>query len=293
MALTDATGLILSWTAMALFASGVSAAQARQPPVDAARCDSIVAAARVDSVPVAVFLAVRRIDGAALPLVQAELMADYVRAAFVPPSPFRLTTFSGPALMRVLRPVVSDTTVDLRAPTVTGVYRFTATRGPGPIAPAIMRASLIPGFDSAAIVAIRGASGLRNVLVPPDDEDSMRVDVRISTDSSADARRMIAATFPRMPVIDAVPRRDNPPAAFPEDEKADSVTTGEVVLRFVVDRDGLPNMTTIELVRATSLSFARAAIVALPSQRFQPAMIHGCAVSQAIDYSFSFVLPNH
>jgi TonB family protein len=90
-----------------------------------------------------------------------------------------------------------------------------------------------------------------------------------------------------------VPQRDNPPPVFPEDEKADSVTTGEVVLRFVVDRSGLPDMATIELVRATSLSFARAAIVALPSQRFQPATIHGCAVAQAIDYSFSFVLPNH
>ncbi|HEX8945031.1 MAG TPA: energy transducer TonB [Gemmatimonadaceae bacterium] len=285
----------MTWprAAAALVVGAASLAHAQRQPVDASRCDSIVAAARVDSVPVAVFLAVRRIDGAALPLAQAELIADYVRAAFVPPSPFRLTTFSGPARMRVLRPVMSDTTVDLRAPTVTGVYRFTATRQPGPIAPAIMRASLIPGFDSAAVVAIRGASGLRNVLVPPDDEDSMRVDVRISTDSSADARRMIAATFPRMPVIDAVPRRDNPPAAFPEDEKADSVTTGEVVLRFVVDRAGLPNMATIELVRATSLSFARAAIVALPSQRFQPATIHGCAVAQAIDYSFSFVLPHH
>jgi hypothetical protein len=121
----------------------------------------------------------------------------------------------------------------------------------------------------------------------------MRVDVRISTDSSADARRMIVATFPRMPVIDAVPKRDNPPPVFPEDERADSVTAGEAVLRFVVDRSGMPDMTTIELVRATSLSFARAAIIALPSQRFEPATIRGCAVGQAIDYSFSFVLRNH
>jgi outer membrane biosynthesis protein TonB len=121
----------------------------------------------------------------------------------------------------------------------------------------------------------------------------MRVDVRLSTDSTADARRMIVATFPRMPVIDAMPRRDNPPAAFPEDERADSVTSGEVVLRFVVDRTGTPDLATIELVRATSLSFARAAVMALPSQRFEPATIRGCAVAQAVDYSFGFVLPNH
>jgi hypothetical protein len=156
-----------------------------------------------------------------------------------------------------------------------------------------MRASLVPGFDSAAVAAILDMGTFHDILVPPEGDDSMRVDVRLSTDSTADARRMIVATFPRMPVIDAMPRRDNPPAAFPEDERADSVTSGEVVLRFVVDRTGMPDMTTIELVRATSLSFARAAVIALPSQRFEPATIHGCAVAQAVDYSFGFVLPNH
>jgi hypothetical protein len=266
---------------------------ARSQATDTTRCDSIVAAARADSVPVTVFLAVRRIDGAALPVMQAQVIGDYIRAAFVPPSPFRLTTFAGPARMRVLRPIASDTVPDLRAPTITGVYRFTASKRATSVAPRIMRASLIPGFDSAAIAAIVEMARVRDLLAPPENDDSMRVDVRVSTDSTADAHRMIAATFPRMPVIDAVPKRDNPAAAFPEDERADSVTSGEVVLRFVVDRSGTPDMATIELVRATSLSFARAAVVALPSQRFAPATIRGCAVGQEIDYSFSFVLPNH
>jgi hypothetical protein len=287
------TRSIRSLVTAALISGAFSPADAQRLRADTSRCDSIVAAARVDTVPVAIFLAVRRIDGAALPVMQAQMIGDYIRAAFLPPSPFRLTTFSGPARMRVLRPVSSDTAPDLRAPMITGVYRFTASKRASPITPRIMRASLIPGFDSAAVAAILDMGTFHDILVPPEDDDSMRVDVRLSTDSTADARRMIVATFPRMPVIDAMPRRDNPPAAFPEDEKADSVTTGEVVLRFVVDRTGMPDMTTIELVRATSLSFARAAAIALPSQRFEPATIHGCAVAQAVDYSFSFVLPNH
>jgi hypothetical protein len=268
-------------------------ARAQQQQPDTARCDSIVAAARVDSVPVAIFLAVRRVDGPALPVMQTGEMGDYIRAAFRAPSPFRLTTFAGPARMRVLRPVASDTIPDLRAPMITGVYRFTATKNMTPITPIVMRASLIPGFDSAAIAAINDMGRVQQVLMPPVDADSMRIDVRFSTDSTIDGRRMIAASFPRMPVVDAVPRRDNPPPAFPDDEKADSVTSGEVVLRFVVDRTGAPDLATIELVRATSLSFARAAVIALPSQRFAPATIRGCAVGQVIDYSFSFVLPNH
>jgi hypothetical protein len=279
--------------ACTLVVNAVSPANAQRPAADTARCDSIIAAARADTVPATIFLAVRRIDGATLPVMQAQVIADYIRAAFVAPSPFQLTTFSGPARMRVLRPVTSDTVADLRAPTITGVYRFTASKRVSAIAPKAMRASLIPGFDSAAIAAIADMGRFHDVLVPPGGDDSMRVDVRISTDSTADARRMIVASFPRMPVIDAVPKRENPPAAFPEDERADSVTSGEVVLRFVVDRWGTADLATIELVRATSLSFARAAIVALPTQRFEPATIRGCAVGQAIDYSFSFVLPNH
>jgi hypothetical protein len=273
--------------------SAVASAHGQRAVADTSRCDSIVAAARVDTVPVAIFLAVRRIDGAALPVMQAQVIGDYVRAAFVPPSPFRLTTFSGPARMRVLRAVAPDTVTGLRAPMVTGVYRITVMKRAVPVTPTVMRASLVPGFDSAAIAAIADMARFPDVLAPPDGGDSMRVDVRMSTDSAVDARRMIAATFPRMPVIDAVPKRDNPPPVFPEDEKADSVTAGEVVLRFVVDRTGTPDLATIELVRATSLSFARAAVIALPSQRFEAATIRGCPVSQAIDYSFSFVLPNH
>lgn len=287
------TRSIRSFVAAGLIAGAFASADAQRQRADTSRCDSIVTAARVDTVPVGIFLAVRRIDGAALPVMQAKMISDYIRAAFLPPSPFRLTTFSGPARMRVLRPVSSDTAPDLRAPMITGVYRFTASKRAAPITPRIMRASLIPGFDSAAVAAIVDMGTFHDILVPPADDDSMRVDVRLSTDSTADAQRMIVATFPRMPVIDAMPRRDNPPAAFPEDEKADSVTTGEVVLRFVVDRTGMPDMATIELVRATSLSFARAAATALPSQRFEPATIHGCAVAQTVDYSFSFVLPNH
>jgi hypothetical protein len=276
-----------------LVACAAVPARAQQQRPDTARCDSIVAAARVDSVPAAIYLAVRRVDGPALPEMQAQDIGDFIRAAFVAPHPFQLTTFAGTARMRVLRPVSSDTIPDLRSPTITAVYRFTSTKGAAPIKPIVMRASLVPGFDSAAVAAITDMARAREILVPPDDADSMRIDVRFSTDSTIDGHRIIAATFPRMPIVDAVPKRDNPPPAFPEDEKADSVTSGEVVLRFVVDRSGAPDLATIELVRATSLSFAKAAVVALPSQRFEPATIHGCAVGQVIDYSFSFVLRNH
>lgn len=120
----------------------------------------------------------------------------------------------------------------------------------------------------------------------------MLVEIRFSTDSGANAVPMIDADFPRMPVVDAGPRRDNPPARFPESEKADGGGREDVVLEFVVDRAGLPALETVQMVRGRSPAFIRAALSALPQQRFTPATIRGCAVAQVVTYPFAFVPPD-
>ena len=71
---------------------------------DTARCDSIVAAARVDSVPATVFVAATRIDGPDLSESQREKLLSTIIASFRPPVPFRLTVFGGGVQMRALRP---------------------------------------------------------------------------------------------------------------------------------------------------------------------------------------------
>ena len=105
------------------------------------------------------------------------------------------------------------------------------------------------------------------------------------------AMRMASAVFPVMPVIDAVPITGNLRAPFPESEKADSSRSGEVVVRFVVDRAGTPMPETVEVIRGTSVEFLRSALRALPEQHFKPAQIKGCAVAQVVEYPFSFVPP--
>jgi TonB family protein len=101
--------------------------------------------------------------------------------------------------------------------------------------------------------------------------------------------RMITAVFPVLPVMDAAPKQGNVRAMFPESEKADTALHGEVVVRFVVDRDGTPIGETVELMRGTSMAFLRAALTALPEQHFTPARINGCAVAQVVVFPFSFV----
>jgi outer membrane biosynthesis protein TonB len=119
----------------------------------------------------------------------------------------------------------------------------------------------------------------------------MVVDIRFSSEPSANARRFVQADFPRMPVVDAVPALENPAPEFPADERDSGTTAGEVVFRLVIDRSGAPAMETVEVLRASSLSFVRAALSALPRQRFTPARIDGCPVAQQIEYPMTFVLP--
>jgi hypothetical protein len=279
-AVVGACALALSW----------NVGRAQQPAPTLAVCDSIVAAARVDSVEAGLFVSIARIDGGWLADADAQSIVRAIGSAFIAPRPFRMSVFAGPARTRLLRPRGGDTIPELQAPTVTGVYRVFATKRGSVSGMQVVRSSLMPGFDSAASEAI-GTTASFGALVPKTGEDSMRAEVRFSTDSSLGARRIISASFPRMRVVSAVPLRDNPAPAFPDEEKGDSTLTGEVVFRFVVDRDGSPAMETVEVVRGTSLSFVKTALAVLPKQLFAPATIGGCAVSQRVEFPFTFVAP--
>ena len=254
------------------------------------RCDSTVAAARVDSIPIALFMSAVRLNGE-LGADQGQTIARNVASAFVPPRPFRISVFAGGSQMRALRRLAPDTAGELRAPTVVGVYRYTMTRDGVRHPVETLRTSLVPGLDSAMAEAIGFAAAFNDVRAIADDADSTRLEVRIANDSIAGAIRFITADFPRMPVVDAVPSRDNPPAEFPTAAKEDSISSGEVVLRFVVLPSGDIAAGTIEVARATSLDFLRSALRSLPTQHFSPATIRGCPVSQLVNYAFSFVQP--
>lgn len=274
--------------AAAAFAAA-TVAGAQQP--DSSRCDAIVGAAQVDTQTVGLFIAAHRADGVPLDPGQERQIVTSVSSAFVAPRPLRLNVFSGPSLTRSLRLIGTDTVPTLRSPTITGVYRVTATDS-GMAGVMVIRASLVRGFDSAADDAIRTGAIANPAFAAPWGDDSIRVDISFSTDSVSGARRLVSARFPRMPVVDAVPLPGNRAPEFPDEAKADSIDGGEVVLRFVVGRDGAPEFDTIELVRSAGHpAFTRAALRALAAHRFRPATIHGCAVAQQIDYAFNFSLP--
>ena len=264
------------------------------PPVpetraDSARCDSILAASRVDSVAVALYVSVRQLDGPPLDVETARHIALSVGSAFVPPKPFRLGVFAGPSLSRSLRITRVDSLPVPRAPTVTGIYRFTAgDRGVASVR--VARTSRVDGFDSAAVAAIRLASPGDSAFNSPVAGDSIRVDVQLTTDSVTGAHRLVSAYFPRMPIVDAALASSGALPEYPANVPADQ-SAGDVVLRFVVDRDGLPDFGTVELVRSNDFVFTRAALADLAKQRFRPASVHGCLVAQQIDFAVTFSPP--
>lgn len=266
------------------------AGNARAQHADSTQCDSIVFAARRDSVKTALYLSVSSLD-VETSGEHRRIMATAIGTAFVPPRPFRIAVFSGPAQMRTFRRMGADTLTELRAPSVTGIYRFSSTGNDSTSQPEVIRASLIPGFDAAALDAIRAALRITGAFIPPPGMASMQLEVRIASDSAPNALKIVEAIFPRIPVVDAVPFADNAPAKLPMAAGDDSTRRFDVMLRFVVDRAGLPALETIEVIRGSSLSYVREAFRALPKQRFTPARVNGCAVAQVVSYPFAFVWP--
>lgn len=256
-----------------------------------ANCDSVVMAARVDSISTAFYVTASRTDLGFLSTEQAHAIAMAVATMFTPPRPLRLAVFSGAPQMRTLRRMAAEASTVLRAPTVTGVYRIWSKPKADSLKPLVVRSSLTQGFDAAAGEAIVQASTSRETFAPPAGDDSMLVEVRFSNDSSANAVRLVEANFPRMPIVDAAPRLDNPTPVFPESEKQAGVAHGDAVLRFVVDRTGAAALEAVEIVRASSIAFAREALAVLPQQRFTPATIKGCAVAQVLTLAFTFDVP--
>ena len=65
---------------------------------------------------------------------------------------------------------------------------------------------------------------------------------------------------------------------------------GEVRAEFVVQRDGMADPTSIQLVKATRLEFGSAVVQALSAFRFYPMQVAGCTVASLVQMPFVFSL---
>ena len=273
---------------MALLVALSGRARAQRP--DSTRCDSIMAAAAVDTVETGLYISMRRLDEGLQPDPEAlDAVAAKIALAFRAPRPFRLSVFEGPLAMRGLRRSGADTTRATRSASVAGTYALWVTEA-GPTEPFVLRASFITGLDSSMLRAIAAPVHEWRQLQRHAGLAS-RYEVRLSDDSTSGSL-LAYGRFPRMSVHDATPKRAVP-LVFPVSAREDRLDHGETVLRFVVDRDGIPALETVEIVRTTTPAFTRAALTALMDQRFDPATIRGCPVAQVVEFPFIFDAAPH
>jgi TonB family protein len=291
MTRTAVASLLLACTAPGI-AGGQNAARAT------ASCDSVLLAARVDSVAVTARAYLVSRDGTVLPPRARKLLLESILSHFTPPQPLHLPVFAaGPAPMRMLRPErLSDDTVPMREPVLYGVYDFTILRSGvvTQVLPSVR--TMAPDFDERVAAAISAAAvdSIPAEVARGLGADAIQLELRIST-GPADSRfrvppvTLFSAIFPRLRLVDATTVGVKPLAAYPEDERDDG-RDGEVLLRVVIDATGAALVPTLEIEHATSSAFALAAARTVARYHFAPAHVGKCNVPQVIEIPFWFSL---
>lgn len=271
---------------------------AAQPAPGAASCDSVLRAARVDSIAVTARAYLARRDGELLPPRARLLLLDAILAHFEAPIPLQLPVFGpGPARLRILqRETLGGDSLTMREPVVYGAYAFTIRRNGSVTSIATTVPTMVPGFDeriSRAITAAIADSAMAMVGHALT-QDSLALDLRIATGPEDSRLRvppttLFAANFPRLRLVDAKPTGVVPLPVYPEDERDDG-RDGDVLLRIVVDGSGAPVIATLEVLHATSPAFALAAAKTLARYHFTAAHVGACTVSQVVLLPFWFSL---
>ena len=251
-------------------------------------CDSVLRAARTDSTEVTARAYLLRRDGHTLTPRARNLLLAAFSSEFRPPKPLQLSVFaSGPVRTRMLqREVLAGDSLSKREPLIYGVYDFTLRRD-GSVAGVVASVpTMVPGFDEQVAKAlVAAAADSVPAMVPRAlDVDSLRLELRITT-GPEDTRLRVApdtlfsAKFPLVRMADARPIGMTPLPEYPPDER-DEGRDGEVLLRVVIDTSGEPVIPTLEILHATSPSFALSAARALARYHFAPAHVASCPVSQ-------------
>jgi TonB family protein len=85
------------------------------------------------------------------------------------------------------------------------------------------------------------------------------------------------------------PLPGNMPPRYPDMLRSANVE-GEVLAQFVVDQNGMPDMTTFKVLKSTHELFTQAVQLALPQMKFHAADVGGHAVKQLVQMPFQFSL---
>jgi TonB family protein len=191
-------------------------------------------------------------------------------------------------------------------PTITGAYRTTLHRNGHFTDTRTVGGTRNRGLDSAIVAAII-ALDTAQLLPPPDSAlmgDAEGLDLRILVVPGAvfSTRLKTPPKTPegltpilhlRVPIRGAsgppYPKPGNPRPHYPEDLRASRVQ-GETMFEFVVDANGVPDLSTAQVIRVTAPQFIQSVLDVLPKLRFDPLLVEGCPVGALVRMPFQFSL---
>jgi TonB family protein len=134
-----------------------------------------------------------------------------------------------------------------------------------------------------------GKAGLMPVLLDDVRGDEVPLRLRLGTGGrDAIARREVARVDVAVELGQAVlPFSSNPKPRFPEHMQMAGYG-GEVVVQFVVNEDGRPELSTYRVLSYSDVSLAVEVTKVVPRLRFKPAWVAGCRVRQLVQVPFAF-----
>lgn len=227
-----------------------------------------------------------------------QLLAQMLRV----PNPLPVGVYAG----KRLGDIQPDRDSGSIVPTIYGAYRMTVLRDGHAAATRVVGGARVQAFDQAVLTALRALSD--STMLPPFPKSAEGID---SIDLRLTIRPMDAWTYHS--VADFIPL-DMPQPLFamrvPSLGRGQQVKAsggnhsppypavamarrieGRTVFQFVVDADGVPDMSSIQVLEATIPEFVTSVLTALPRYRFRPLEVKGCHLASLVEQPFLFSMP--
>jgi hypothetical protein len=266
----------------ALAAATAAAPAAAQP----GRCDSVLAAPAPDSVTHTVAVTPTLVDTAqGVPPSLLALVAQGVAQAFVPPRPLAMWIYEAAPTPAGAAPQ--------GYPVLHGDYVAVLHRDGRLAGAAVLGSSLDAAFDRALLAAVARVDSIGYRFPPPASMagDSAFVRLRVGPSTGAQGEvPMFRARVPRRTFSEAHTEGPPPPVGYSPEALA-AGARGVVTVWFVVDSAGAPVARSVQVLRADHPLLLRMVLDELPTLRYRPTRVAGCAVATHVAEAFDIAPP--
>lgn len=300
------------WSSALLVALFAGARLAAQLPTDSARCREMLATPPRDSMLQVIGMRTSAFDpDIHLPAEYTADLTQQIRSNLrVPPLRLGVYTMATPAES------LSAKWASIVVPTLSAAYRMTARRNGTVTNARVVGGARIEAFDAAFLAAVKALNDSTAFPFFPSsikaDSIELRLVVRQDNLATVAARDTASKNEPTRsaakneaaPAVDPLFRLKVPmlgrgntaraiagqtPPRYPEVARLNNVQ-GEVQIEFIVGADGIADLSSVQVAKATALEFVESVFERLPQLRFKPMELNGCPLAEVVSMPFQFRL---